>query len=272
MAEVFGRNGRAAGSASVASVRHYARLSVRLSFALVGLVALLLAACGTNNGSGPPLAKSQTFSWPYFGTDQMQHNAVMDPAMLTAAEDTGTINMLFSGLVTLKPNLSVEPDAATWTVDPTGTIYDFHLKHNLHFSDGTPITASDYAYSIDRALDPNLCGVQDAKSYGPGGAGSCTPNSPNIGDNYLSMILGATDRVSGTIGTIIGQGSDQTHGLDVVDPYTLRIRLVHPVQYFLEALTYPTSFPVERSLVQKYPGGLFFDHLYEGGCSGPFNV
>lgn len=270
MAEVLGRNRRAATSPSDSSVRRFARVSVRLSIGFVGLLALLVAACGTDNGSGPALAKNQTFTWPYFGTDQMQHNATMDPAVLTAAEDTGTINLLYSGLVTLKSsNLTVQPDAATsWDVDSTGTIYTFHLKKNLHFSDGTPLTASDYAYSIDRALDPTLCTVMDAKSYGAQGASSCA----RIAYTYLSMILGGVDRFNGTLSTMIGQGNDQTHGLDVVDPYTLRIRLSRPTPYFLEALSYPTSLPVERSLVQKYPGGLWVDHLDEGGCSGPFKV
>lgn len=270
MAEISGRSGYTAKSPSNSSFRRYMRLSARLAFGLMGLMALLLAACGPDSGSGPALAKSQTFSWPYFGTDQMQHNEAFDPATITAAEDLGSIDMLYSGLVTLKSsNLTVQPDAATsWDVDQTGTVYTFHLKHNLHFSDGTPLTASDYAYSMDRALDPNLCGVLDAKSYGPAGSGSCVP----IGQLYLQTILGSSDRAGGTISTMIGQGDDLKHGLDVLDPYTLRIRLTKPAPYFLEALTYPTSFPVERSLVQKYPGGLWVDHLDEGGCSGPFKV
>jgi oligopeptide transport system substrate-binding protein len=281
MAEVLGGNGRAAKPASIVSIRRYTHVGVRLTIALVGLMALLLAACGPDSGSGPVLAKSQTFTWPYNGTAQISactqpcqpanaHGEVFDPAVTIALEDTGTLNMLYSGLVTLKSSdLTVQPDAATWEVDSTGTVYTFHLKHNLHFSDGTPLTASDYAYSIDRALDPNLCTVLDAKSYGPQGSSACIP----IGQYYLSMILGASDRISGAIKTMIGRGSnDQTHGLVVVDPYTLQIRLDKPRAYFLDALTYPTSFPVERSLVEKYPGGLWVDHLDEGGASGPFKV
>src|SRR5579859_556741 len=285
MAGVLGRSGRTAKSPSVSTVRRSARVSGRLAMGLMGLLALLLAACGPDGGSGPTYAKSQTFTWPYNGAAIMSactqpcnptdaHGEIFDPAQITGAEDMGSINMLYSGLVTLKSsNLQVEPDAATWDVDATGTIYTFHLKRNLHFSDGTPLTASDYAYSIDRALDPTLCGVLDAKSYGPQGAASCSTSAgSNVGYTYLLMILGATDRMNGTISTTIGQGSDQTHGLVVVDPYTLQIRLQRPIPYFLEALTYPTSYPVERSLVQKYPGGLWVDHLDEGGCSGPFKV
>ena len=259
---------------SVSCVRRSTCMSVRLAMALVGLLSLLsllLAACGLDNGSGPAYAKNQTFTWPYYGTDNLQRDEVFDPATITAAEDLGTLNMIYSGLVTLKSStLTVQPDAATWDIDSTGTSYTFHLKHNLHFSDGNPLTASDYAYSIDRALDPNLCTVYDAKTYGapPAGTGECQ----QVSYTYLSMILGAFDRLGGKINTIIGTGDDPTRGVDVLDPYTLRIRLAKPIPYFLEALTYPTALPVERSLIQKYPGGLWVAHLDEGGCSGPFKV
>jgi oligopeptide transport system substrate-binding protein len=67
---------------------------------------------------------------------------------------------------------------------------------------------------------------------------------------------------------LIGPGD----GLEVVDPRTPIIRLAHPAAYFLEALADPVSYPVERSLVSKYPGGTWVDHLDQGGCSGPFVV
>ncbi len=37
----------------------------------------------------------------------------------------------------------------------------------MHFSDGTPLTATDFAYSINRALDPHLCDKLDKDTYGP---------------------------------------------------------------------------------------------------------
>lgn len=269
--ELFGKTwGRSAGRASYRPIRQ-GRVVSRLALALLGLAALLVAACGPDSGAGDTLAPNQTFTWPYNGTDQLNFGEVLDPATIFASEDTGTISMLYSGLVTYGTNLSVVPDLATWTVDNTGTVYTFHLKQNLHFSDGNPLTAADVAYSLNRALDPTLCTSLDAQSYGPKGAGTCTQE----GATYLAMILGAQDRLNGTGGndhSLIGQGNDAAHGLDVVDPQTLQIRLSAPVVYFLEALTYPTADVLEKSLVEKYPGGTWVEHLDEGGTSGPFKV
>ena len=43
----------------------------------------------------------------------------------------------------------------TWEVDETGTIYTYHLKES-NWSDGTPITADDFAYYLLAQLDPNM--------------------------------------------------------------------------------------------------------------------
>ena len=43
----------------------------------------------------------------------------------------------------------------TWEVDETGTVYTYHLKES-NWSDGTPITADDFAYYLLAQLDPNM--------------------------------------------------------------------------------------------------------------------
>lgn len=283
------RGTRRTDKPAAAQSRYTRRPVARALLALAGFLAVMLAACAPDAGSAPQLAQTQVFTWPYLppaALPTIQRAAVLDPATLTFANDSGTANMLYSGLVTFDSRLHVVPDTATFEVDTTGTIYTFHLKHNLHFSDGKPLTAADYAYSINRALDPTLCTVLDAQTYGPttdNGECSATPEingdpstfAPPVGSNYLSYILGADARLHGKGGadqSLIATSDDPKFGLNVLDPYTLRIRLKNPVAFFLEALTYPTSFPVEQALVEKYPGGAWVDHLDEGGCSGPFMV
>lgn len=250
-------------------VRQPWRLVSHAGLMLIGLAALLISACAPSTGQAP-LAKNQVFIWPYTPLhphdNSNQHDAVLDPAVLGYANDSGTVGMLYEGLVTFDSQLQPVPGAATWDVDGGGTIYTFHLNHNLKFSDGSPLTAADYAYSIDRAMDPNLCVTGDAKTYVP--ALNCVPTAPA----YLADIIGASARAGGTQRTVIAQGDNAKFGINVIDQFTLRIRLTRPVAYFLEALTYPSSYPVEKSLVQKYPGGEWVDHLDEGGCSGPFMV
>lgn len=259
-----------------------------LLIAAVSLLPVVLAGCDAGAGASAALAKDQTFVWPYVdgisGHPNLMYDEVLDPAAITTEVDAQTTALIYTNLVTFDSSLHVVPDAAThWDVDSTGTIYTFHLRPNLKFSDGTPLTAADFAYGIDRALDPNLCSVDDQKSYytspgGPTGQGPCG----SVASTYLGLILGAQDRLAGNISTVVGTGNDPNKGVDVVDPQTLMIRLgsdsTDPGQkaearpYFLQSLAYPTSAPIEKALDKKYPGGLWVQHLNEGGCSGPFMV
>lgn len=258
--------------------RSCCRAMVGMLPALTALFALSLASCGASGNSPVVLARSQTFQWPYINAaavpDPAAHIAVFDPAVVANYVDASTVMMLYSGLVTLdRDTLRVIPDlASSWTINSTGTVYTFYLRPTIYFSDGTPITAADFAYSLNRALanQQGVCGVDDAATYGQEDQ-SCFA----LGSSYLSMILGADAKGNAALtGTqsndlnLIGPGK----GLEVVDSHTLIIRLAHPAAYFLEALDDPVSYPVEQSLVDRYPGGLWVDHLNESGCSGPFKV
>ena len=46
--------------------------------------------------------------------------------------------------------------AQSWTVDQQGRRITFHLRHGVAFSDGTPFSADDVAYTMTRLMDPNL--------------------------------------------------------------------------------------------------------------------
>lgn len=249
--------------------------SRRTLFSLLSMMTLfpaVLAACG---GSTPTvqLAKNQVFVWPYTGAGKISYDEVLDPGIISLLQDEGTISMLYTNLVTLDTSLHVQPDAALrWDVDPTGTVYTFHLRPNMRFNDGSPLTAADFAYGINRSLDATICSVLDDKTYGQDGTQSCP--APPIAQNYLGHILGANARAAGDPGSLISQGDDPNKGLNVLDPLTLRIRLDKPVAFFLQALTYSTSAPLEKAFVEnpKYAGGFWVDHLDQAGTSGPFEI
>ncbi|HEX9069034.1 MAG TPA: peptide ABC transporter substrate-binding protein, partial [Ktedonobacterales bacterium] len=278
-----------------ASAHHTPRwrtAGVRAAAVFSVLTTLLLAACGSNTAGPQTLAQNQVFTWPYAGqASKIAYGAMLDPASLQYAADTGSINMLFVGLLSLDKGLNVQADAAAALpeIDTSGKVYTFHLRPNMKFSDGQPITAHDFAYSIDRALDPRLCDPTafggaindhsfDGLTYGTGSPDPSPSPCGNVAAGYLNHILGADNKVNLTpsprtaVPSLISDHDDATKGLSVIDPLTLRIRLDQPISYFMEAMTYPTSYAVEESFINKYPGGTWVDHLDQGGCSGPFKV
>ncbi|HEX7024193.1 MAG TPA: peptide ABC transporter substrate-binding protein [Gemmatimonadales bacterium] len=68
---------------------------------------------------------------------------------------------LFAGLTRVDPDNQVIPGAAEdWTTSEDGKVYTFHLRDDLSWSDGTPVTAHDFEFGWKRALDPETQSVR----------------------------------------------------------------------------------------------------------------
>ena len=80
----------------------------------------------------------------------------LDPAIIVSQPDMRIVRGLFEGVVRLDPKtaLPIPGLAKSWDISPDGKTYTFHLRTNLVWSTGEPITADDVVYSWIRALDP----------------------------------------------------------------------------------------------------------------------
>ena len=89
----------------------------------------------------------------------------LDPALAGDAISNNYILQLFSGLVRLDDSLEPVPDIAqSWQMSPDGRTYTFYLRDFVSFHDGRPVTAQDFKYSWERALNPTT-GSQTASIY-----------------------------------------------------------------------------------------------------------
>jgi oligopeptide transport system substrate-binding protein len=212
---------------------------------IVCLMGMLLVACGSAGQATNQKATTanQVYIFPEDGVSDI---ATFDPGLSTDLPSIQAIDMVFTGLVQLDDKGAVRAQlASSWDLAPDGLTWTFHLRPNLKFSDGTPLTSTDVAYSIDRALQPAEHSV--------------------VGPGYLALIKDSGKLVTGKIKTIINDS------LLTPDPSTITIVTTKKAAYFLDALTYSTSYVLEKSLVDKY-GKNFGDHLTEGGGDGPFKV
>ncbi|HBE29740.1 MAG TPA: peptide ABC transporter substrate-binding protein, partial [Ktedonobacter sp.] len=120
------------------------------------LLGMLLVSCNFGNNPGPTTktlvkasANKQVYTVPQVGVTDI---TTLDPALVLAADQPSmsAIQMIYTGLVQLDDKLQVQPQLAqSWNVSPDGLHYTFHLRRNLKFSDGTPLSSADVAYSID---------------------------------------------------------------------------------------------------------------------------
>jgi oligopeptide transport system substrate-binding protein len=229
------------------------KLITRLLPSCLALLAMLLAACGgtsttttTTTPSKAP-ASQQVLNMPFEAA--ISDLKTMDPALSTDAASIAGEDLVFTGLVQFDDNLKVQPQlAASYQLGSDGLTWTFHLKPNLKFSDGTPLTSADVVYSINRALLPATKSV--------------------VGPVYLGLIKDSDKLNAGKISTIIGDS------LLTPDPQTVVIIANKKAAYFLDALVYSTSYVVEKSVVDKY-GATWTDHLGDNGGqggAGPFMV
>lgn len=79
-----------------------------------------------------------------------------DPQKSVARAASEVLFMLGDTLVSLAPDMqTIEPGVAErWEVSDDGKTYTFHLRDDVAFCDGKPMTADDIVYTIKRWIDP----------------------------------------------------------------------------------------------------------------------
>ena len=99
----------------------------------------------------------------------MNNLLTLDPAAMTGNEVVGIVVNLYDSLVELDPNelTNVKPALAkSWSVSPDGKSLTFHLRDDVKFHSGNPLTAEDVVWSMRRLLHLNLAQASVWKSYG----------------------------------------------------------------------------------------------------------
>ena len=82
------------------------------------------------------------------------------------------VDQLYDGLVELTADLKVVPCLATsWELDSSLTTYTFHLRRDVQFTTGRPLTARDVQFSLERLRDSTVIssGGWILESVQPGG-------------------------------------------------------------------------------------------------------
>jgi ABC-type oligopeptide transport system substrate-binding subunit len=132
---------------------------------------------------------------------------------------------LFSGLVEQRLDMEVVPDIAhSWEVHEGGKRFIFHLRRDVFWSDGIPVSAGDFECAWKRVL------------------------SPASGMPLASLL----DDIKGASAFRQGQESDpRSVGVNALDETTLAVDLEGPTGYFLHLLANTITFPVPRHVLTK---------------------
>ena len=150
-----------------------------------------------------------------------------DPVIGTRATTQRLLLEIYAGLMKIVDdhNTPVQPDLSErYVMDSSGKEYEFVLRRNLKFSDGTPLTASDVKWSWERALNPAT----------------------------------RSDRASRTLGSIEGADeilaglTSELAGVQAVDDRVLRVTLTVPRSDFTALLADPVASVLKRENVENW--------------------
>ena len=219
---------RTASTPIVAAWRLCVRRGALLSWLLIGFVAPVLAADSNK-------VVRYAFEIAETGFDPAQVSDYYSSEILEAIIDPMLTYDYLARPVKLIPNtLEAMPD-----VNDNGATYTFRLKKGIHFTpDGAfkgvkrELTAADYAYSIRRFYDPKL-------------------RSPYL-FFFEGKIIGADEVMASAKATGKYDYDTSIAGLEVIDRYTLRIRLKEPDYNFLYVLAFNLTGAVAREVVEAY--------------------
>ena len=151
----------------------------------------------------------------------------------------------FEGLVTYdEKGEVVAGNAESWESNDDLTVYTFHLRDGLKWSDGSDLTANDYVYSALRVLTPATAG------------------------QYVNMI---SDYVVNAEEFYNGTASAEDVGIKAVDDKTLEFTLKSPCPYFVDLVSMWVYFPVQEATIEAN-GDKWTNQADTYICNGPFKI
>jgi len=194
----------------------------------VGLIAILAA--------GPPAAAEMIY--------HRGNNAdpeTLDQHKTSTVYEANILRDLYEGLVVYDPAAKLVPGVAeSWELSDDGRTYSFRLRADAKWSNGDPVTAGDFVYSLRRIMMPET-GAKYA--------------------NVLYPIANAEKVHAGELATT-------DLGVAALDDRTLEITLEVPTPFFLELLTHQTGLPVHPPSVETHgpefvrPGNMVSNGAY----------
>ena len=117
---------------------------------------------------------------------------------------------------------AVEALAESYDLSDDGTVYTFHIREDANWSNGEPVTAADFVFAWQRAVDPDV-----ASEY-----------------SYMMSDIG---QIKNAAEIIAGEMDKSELGVTAVDDKTLKVELNVPVSYFTSLMYFPTFYPVNEA-------------------------
>lgn len=192
-----------------------------LSTSIIGTM-VLLVGCGSksSNQNSKKLSGNQKINLSTTAEiTSLDLSKIYDKTSFIQVDET------FEGLYRYDENGNVDPALATKTrISKDGKTYTIDIRHNAKWSNGDPVTANDFVYSWQRAVNPKT-----ASQY-----------------TYLF------DNVKNASAIVNGKLLPSKLGIKAIGKYQLKVQLARPTTYFKMVMARETLYPLDKKVVEKY--------------------
>ncbi len=183
---------------------------------------LPLVALAANVPPGTTLAEDQTFTYRV-----LDEFSSFDPQVVEDVNGSEVVRDLFEGLYNQDSEGNIVPGVAlSHTVSDDNMTYTFTLRQDAMWSDGQPVTAGDFVYAWQRAVDPELA-------------------SPYAWYMELMSIENGAE-------IIAGEKPITDLGVSAIDDHTLVVQLSQPLPYFDKMVSHATTFPAPKWAIDEH--------------------
>ncbi|PEA53161.1 peptide ABC transporter substrate-binding protein [Bacillus pseudomycoides] len=188
-------------------------------------VSMILGGCGYSKDDSQAKAKGDTSNAKQvINMIETSELPTMDTTLTTDAASSSVMNNAMEGLYSLGKGDKVVPGVAeSYEKSEDGKKYTFKLRKDAKWSNGDPVTAKDFVYSWQRAVNPDTA----AKSA------------------YIMFDVKNAEKIN-----MKKLPVDQL-GVKAVDDYTFEVELDNPVPYFVNLTVYPLFFPLNEKFVKE---------------------
>ena len=171
-----------------------------------------------------------------------------DPTDVTDGESIRVCNQLYDALVRFEPGkTTVEPNLATeWTTSDDGLVWEFKLREDVKFHDGTDFNAEAVVYNAMRQLDPDH------------------PEHTGVFEYWEYMYGGFLGDVDDD-----GNPTSVVKSVEAVDEYTVRFNLNMPLGPFIQDMAMFYMYQISPTAL-KEQGENYGLPAYTPAGTGPF--
>src|SRR5215204_3354534 len=146
---------------------------------------------------------------------------VVDPQKSSFAIEIAVLALPYEGLTRLDTNQETVPAAAeSWEYNEDATQITFHLRPDLKYSDGSPLTAENFRYAVERTCDPVTAGEYQSILFDIVGCAEFA----GLGLDDEGNVVEYTPEEH--------EAARSALGVTAVDDLTLQINLTNPAPYY----------------------------------------